>query len=224
MLVAGADDCGRGCVFGGMFICAFAIDDSKEGELRKLGVKDSKMLSPEAREKLYPKLIKMGDYAVVEYSAEKITMLMRRKVSFNTSEAAIRTTRAPSLFSRKALTGWKCRSTCAKSGAASKRTMRPQGRRSSAISRKTKKRILEKEKIEKKEKNERGKTQTSFSKSSSFFFATRATESFIPKPIAIARPKPNARDREPSNSRKAVRSKLASALGRNKGKAMTTAV
>ncbi len=89
MLVAGADDCGRGCVFGSMYICAFAIDDSKEKELRKMGVKDSKMLSPEAREKLYPKLIKMGDYAVVEYSAEKITLLMRRKVSLNTMEAAM---------------------------------------------------------------------------------------------------------------------------------------
>jgi len=54
-----------------------------------MGVKDSKMLSPEAREKLYPKLIKMGDYAVVEYSAEKITLLMRRKVSLNTMEAAM---------------------------------------------------------------------------------------------------------------------------------------
>ena len=89
MLVAGADDCGRGCVFGSMFICAFAIDDSKEGELREMGAKDSKMLSPQTREKLYVKLIKMGDYSIVEYSAEKITMLMRRKVSLNEMEAAM---------------------------------------------------------------------------------------------------------------------------------------
>ncbi|MEM4255600.1 MAG: ribonuclease HII [Candidatus Norongarragalinales archaeon] len=89
MLIAGADDTGRGCVFGSMFICAFAIDDAKENELRKMGVKDSKVLSPQVREKLYAKLIKMGDYAVVEYSAEKITLLMRRKVSLNTMEAAM---------------------------------------------------------------------------------------------------------------------------------------
>lgn len=89
MLIAGCDDVGRGCVFGSMYICAFAIDDSKEKQLKEMGVKDSKMLTPQAREKLYPQLIKMGDYAVVEYTAEKITTLMRRKVSLNTMEAAM---------------------------------------------------------------------------------------------------------------------------------------
>lgn len=89
MLIAGCDDTGRGCVFGALFICAFAIDDSQEEKLRELKVKDSKMLSPAVREKLYVQLIKMGDYAVVEYSAEKITMLMRKKVSLNEMEAGM---------------------------------------------------------------------------------------------------------------------------------------
>ena len=47
------------------------------------------MLLPLQREKLYAKLIKMGDYAVIEYSAEKITELMRKKISLNTVEAAM---------------------------------------------------------------------------------------------------------------------------------------
>lgn len=88
-IIAGVDEAGRGCVFGSLFLCAFAIDDAKQEELRALGARDSKVLSPQAREKLYAKLIKMGDYAVVEYSAEKITRLMRSKVSLNDAEAAM---------------------------------------------------------------------------------------------------------------------------------------
>jgi len=52
-----------------------------------MGVKDSKVLTPSTRSKLYHKLIKMGDYTVVEYPAEKLTDLMRKKVSLNLIEA-----------------------------------------------------------------------------------------------------------------------------------------
>ena len=47
------------------------------------------MLLPSQREKLYAKLIKMGDYSVIEYSAEKITELMRKRISLNLIEAAM---------------------------------------------------------------------------------------------------------------------------------------
>ena len=88
-IIAGIDEAGRGCVFGSLFLCAFSSEASAEGELRTMGVKDSKMLLPSQREKLYSKLIKMGDYAIAEYSAERITELMRKRVSLNSIEAVM---------------------------------------------------------------------------------------------------------------------------------------
>ena len=86
-MVAGIDEAGRGCVFGSLFLCAFSSEASLEGELRTMGVKDSKMLLPAVREKLYAKLVSMGEHSIVEYSAEKITELMRKRVSLNLIEA-----------------------------------------------------------------------------------------------------------------------------------------
>lgn len=50
--VIGADDAGRGPVIGPMLLCGVLVEKEKEVELKKIGAKDSKLLSPSQREGL----------------------------------------------------------------------------------------------------------------------------------------------------------------------------
>jgi ribonuclease HII len=57
MLVGGVDEAGRGCVLGPLAVAGVSVESSRLTELAALGVKDSKMLSPDQREALYPEII-----------------------------------------------------------------------------------------------------------------------------------------------------------------------
>ncbi|MCD4768298.1 MAG: ribonuclease HII, partial [Methanosarcinales archaeon] len=46
MLVAGVDEAGKGPVIGPMIVAGVVIEENRLPELKKLGVKDSKVLSP----------------------------------------------------------------------------------------------------------------------------------------------------------------------------------
>ena len=61
MLVCGVDDAGRGSVLGPLVIAGIVIERNKIKELSKIGVKDSKLLSPHSRENLYKKIISIVD-------------------------------------------------------------------------------------------------------------------------------------------------------------------
>jgi len=61
MLKLGIDDAGRGPVIGPMVLAGCLIDDSFEKELRKLGVKDSKQLTPKRREMLVEKIKELAE-------------------------------------------------------------------------------------------------------------------------------------------------------------------
>jgi len=52
MLIAGIDDAGRGPIIGPLVIAGILIDEKDSLRLRDLGVKDSKLLSPQKREEL----------------------------------------------------------------------------------------------------------------------------------------------------------------------------
>ena len=52
MLVAGVDEAGRGCVIGPLVVAGVLIREEKLPELKRLGVKDSKLLSAKKREAL----------------------------------------------------------------------------------------------------------------------------------------------------------------------------
>ena len=86
MFVIGVDEAGRGPVIGPLVICAYAIEGNKEAELKKIGVKDSKLLSGENREAIAKKIIH-HPHQIAEVSAEEITHYMKRKVSLNEMEA-----------------------------------------------------------------------------------------------------------------------------------------
>lgn len=51
-LVLGVDDAGRGCVIGNMVLAGCLMKEDEEAEFKKLGIKDSKLLTPAQREKL----------------------------------------------------------------------------------------------------------------------------------------------------------------------------
>jgi ribonuclease HII len=52
MLIAGVDDAGRGPIIGPLVIAGVVVCEKDLSKLRDLGVKDSKLLSPQKREKL----------------------------------------------------------------------------------------------------------------------------------------------------------------------------
>ncbi|OIO25600.1 hypothetical protein AUJ14_03890 [Candidatus Micrarchaeota archaeon CG1_02_55_22] len=66
-------------------MCAYAHDS--ESELKARGVKDSKVLSPEVRERLADELRKEGAFELSAISAVEITERMRGKTSLNELEA-----------------------------------------------------------------------------------------------------------------------------------------
>jgi len=66
MLICGIDEAGRGPVIGPLVICGVVIEDKKLKHLEAIGVKDSKELTPSARQKLFYKIKKLvKNYKVV---------------------------------------------------------------------------------------------------------------------------------------------------------------
>jgi len=78
--IVGLDEAGRGSVIGPMVIAGVMIDEKDEEKLRKIGVKDSKVLSPHQRERLYPLIKKIAkDYVALHVSAKEIDELRKEK-------------------------------------------------------------------------------------------------------------------------------------------------
>jgi len=61
MLKLGLDEAGRGPVIGPLVLAGCLIDESKEEELKKLGVKDSKLLTPQKRDFLDKKIREIAE-------------------------------------------------------------------------------------------------------------------------------------------------------------------
>ncbi|MBI4170428.1 MAG: ribonuclease HII [Candidatus Aenigmarchaeota archaeon] len=75
-LILGIDESGRGPVAGPLVLCGYMIDEKKVGELKKYGVKDSKLLTATKRERLFPKLKRLADnHHAVTVSAAEIDSL-----------------------------------------------------------------------------------------------------------------------------------------------------
>lgn len=79
MIVCGVDDAGRGSVLGPLVIAGISIQRSKIKYLSKIGVRDSKQLSPARRESLYEKIIDIvDDYYVARISPRLIDQSVRK--------------------------------------------------------------------------------------------------------------------------------------------------
>jgi ribonuclease HII len=88
MLKLGIDDAGRGPVIGPMVLAGVLLDDKTESELRKLGVKDSKLLTPKRREILAEKIReKVETFEVMIILPEKIDASNSDGLKLNELEA-----------------------------------------------------------------------------------------------------------------------------------------
>lgn len=86
-MICGIDEAGRGPVFGDLVIAGFGCEPEDETFLRDIGVRDSKVLSPVKRKKIYETLIATYQYEVVVITPSQLDKL-RQKYSLNEIEAS----------------------------------------------------------------------------------------------------------------------------------------
>ncbi|MBU1111687.1 MAG: ribonuclease HII [archaeon] len=67
-IICGVDEAGKGCVIGPLVMVALSVDEEGEKKLKWMGVKDSKLLSKEAREELFERIREV----VVDFRVEVI--------------------------------------------------------------------------------------------------------------------------------------------------------
>lgn len=83
MRVCGVDDAGRGPVIGPLVIAGIVVEEEKIDDLRKLGVKDSKMLLAETRTRLSKEIPGIVEsHHVVELSAHELDRIVNRAPKF----------------------------------------------------------------------------------------------------------------------------------------------
>ncbi len=78
-MIAGVDEAGKGPVIGPMVVCGVKADRETFVELKKLGVKDSKVLSRKRRETLYDVIVERCKVDVRVIEAEELNSLMEKK-------------------------------------------------------------------------------------------------------------------------------------------------
>jgi len=77
--IAGVDDAGRGAVIGPLVIAGVLIDEKDSPRLKKLGVKDSKLLSPHRREQLAEEIRKLAPQChIIALSPAEIDRVVER--------------------------------------------------------------------------------------------------------------------------------------------------
>jgi ribonuclease HII len=80
VLVAGVDEAGRGCVIGPLVIAGVMIKKENLPVLFRLGVKDSKLLSPKKRETLYTEIARIAEkHLIMKLSPMEIDRVVESK-------------------------------------------------------------------------------------------------------------------------------------------------
>ena len=80
MLIVGVDEAGRGCVIGPLVIAGYLIKEEKLPLLLKLGVKDSKKLSPKKREKIISEIKTIAEkYTTINVEPNEIDKVVESK-------------------------------------------------------------------------------------------------------------------------------------------------
>ena len=88
MKICGIDEARRGPVIGPLVISGILIDEEKVPELKKIGVKDSKLLTAKQREKLFPQILKIVDaYKIIIVPAQEIDSRSAVGLNINQLEA-----------------------------------------------------------------------------------------------------------------------------------------
>ncbi|MEM5814247.1 MAG: ribonuclease HII [Candidatus Aenigmatarchaeota archaeon] len=85
--VLGIDEAGRGSVIGPLIVGGVLIDEEDEEKLKKIGVRDSKELTPAQRERMASEIKKVAkEWVTVRITAKEIDEL-RKKKNLNVIEA-----------------------------------------------------------------------------------------------------------------------------------------
>ncbi|MFO8051801.1 MAG: ribonuclease HII [Thermoplasmatota archaeon] len=92
----GVDEAGRGPVLGPLVVAAVGIDE-KVLDLNKLGICDSKLMSPEKRQEAFQILSQASSYCILEIPARSIDLL-RRTMTMNSIEVSAFSTVVSSLI------------------------------------------------------------------------------------------------------------------------------
>ncbi len=88
-ITVGIDEAGRGPVIGPLVIAALAFNEEQQKQLKWLGVKDSKLLSPEAREELFDRIRELvTDFRIEIIESDAIDLsLLDEETNLNWLEA-----------------------------------------------------------------------------------------------------------------------------------------
>ena len=90
-LIAGVDEAGRGCVIGPLVVAGVMVRAEVLPILTELGVKDSKLLTPQKRELLYPAILQLTEkYQTIKVQPNEIDKVVesaRRLHKLNRLEA-----------------------------------------------------------------------------------------------------------------------------------------
>ena len=86
MEILGIDEAGRGPVIGPLIVAGVVIPEEKQNILDRMGVKDSKRLTPNRRKVLSRKLKNMFQYETVTITARDIDNLRAKDVNLNEIE------------------------------------------------------------------------------------------------------------------------------------------
>ena len=92
--VAGVDEVGRGCLAGPVCAAAVVLDP----DARVSGLRDSKLLSAKARERLYDEITVSSDWNVSEVSVAQIDQLNIRQASLLAMRKAVMALKVPPDF------------------------------------------------------------------------------------------------------------------------------
>ena len=81
--VAGVDEAGRGCAIGPLVVAGVVFDEERLPDLKPMGVKDSKQLSPKKREELAVEIENLAtDWSYFELQPAAIDHVVNRSVKF----------------------------------------------------------------------------------------------------------------------------------------------
>jgi ribonuclease HII len=86
MKILGIDEAGRGSVLGPLVVCGVTLEENRIKYLERLGLKDSKKISPKRRVALYRKIDRIAECHTVHITAKDIDMLRSREVNLNEIE------------------------------------------------------------------------------------------------------------------------------------------
>ena len=90
-LVAGVDEAGRGCVVGPLVVAGVMVTAEALPILGEMGVKDSKLLTPQKRELLYPAILQLAEkwvtIKVQPFEIDRVVECDRRLHKLNRLEA-----------------------------------------------------------------------------------------------------------------------------------------